>query len=88
MLDKKSAIYSDRPVLQMGGELVGWKNTMVLLPYSDRFRRYRRLFHSLLGTPSAVRKFHPSEEIETRQFLRRVLMNPDDLSSHVRKWGS
>ena len=87
MLDKKSAIYSDRPVLQMGGELVGWKNTMVLLPYSDRFRRYRRLFHSLIGTPSAVKRFHPSEEIETRQFLRRVLMNPDDVSSHVRKWG-
>ncbi len=29
MLEKKSVIYSDRPVLQMGGELVGWKRTLV-----------------------------------------------------------
>lgn len=84
MLDKKSAIYSDRPVLQMGGELVGWKNTMVLLPYSDRFRRFRRLFHSLIGTSSAVKRFYPSEEIEARRFLRRVLSAPDNLSGHVR----
>ncbi|PPQ79518.1 hypothetical protein CVT25_003400 [Psilocybe cyanescens] len=85
MLDKKSAIYSDRPVLQMGGELVGWKNTMVLLPYGDRFRRYRRLFHSLIGSQSAVKRFYPSEEFEARRFLRRVLMKPDALSAQVRK---
>ncbi|KDR83471.1 hypothetical protein GALMADRAFT_645322 [Galerina marginata CBS 339.88] len=85
MLDKKSGIYSDRPVLQMGGELVGWKNTMVLLPYGDRFRRYRRLFHSLIGTSSAVRCYYPSEELEARRFLRRVLMKPDDLSAEVRR---
>ncbi|KAF8192574.1 cytochrome P450 [Pholiota molesta] len=85
MLDKKSAIYSDRPVLQMGGELVGWKNTMVLLPYSDRFRRYRRLFHSLIGNHAAVTQFHPSQETETRRFLRRILLSPDDFSQHVRR---
>ncbi|KAF9569422.1 cytochrome P450 [Agrocybe pediades] len=85
MLNKKSAIYSDRPVLQMGGELVGWKNTMVLLPYGDRFRRYRRLFHSLIGSPAAVKIFYPSEELEARKFLRRVLMKQDDLANQVRK---
>ncbi|CAA7260281.1 unnamed protein product [Cyclocybe aegerita] len=85
MLDKKSAVYSDRPVLQMAGELVGWKNTLVLLPYSDRFRRYRRLFHSLIGSHAAVERFFPSEELEARRFLRRVLAKPDDLAAHVRK---
>lgn len=85
MLDKKSSVYSDRPVLQMGGELVGWKNTMVLLPYGDRFRRYRRMCHSLIGTPCAIKRFYPSEELEARRFLRRVLSKPDDLSAHVRK---
>jgi hypothetical protein len=85
MLDKKSAIYSDRPVLQMAGELVGWKNTLVLLPYGDRFRRYRRLFHSLIGTQSMIKRFYPSEELEARKFLRRMLAKPDDLAAHVRK---
>jgi hypothetical protein len=85
MLDKKSAIYSDRPVLQMAGELVGWKHTLVLLPYGDRFRRYRRLFHNLIGSQAVVKRFFPGEELEARRFLRRVLMKPDDLAAHVRK---
>jgi len=69
----------------MGGELVGWKNTMVLLPYGDRFRNYRRLFHGLIGSQAAVKIFYPSEELEGRKFLRRVLMKPDDLANQVRK---
>ncbi|KAF8631286.1 hypothetical protein AX15_002609 [Amanita polypyramis BW_CC] len=85
MLEKKSTIYSDRPVLQMGGELVGWKNTLVLLPYGDRFRRYRRLFHSLVGSHAIIKTFVPVEEQETRRFLRRVLAKPEDLQTHIRK---
>lgn len=85
MLDKKSLIYSDRPVLQMGGELVGWKNTLALLPYGDRFRRYRRLFHNLIGSQMSMKQYLPVEEHETRRFLRRVLTKPDDLSTHVRR---
>ncbi|KAF4601249.1 hypothetical protein EYR38_005901 [Pleurotus pulmonarius] len=85
MLDKKSSIYSDRPVLQMGGELVGWKNTMALLPYGERFRNYRRSFHRTIGTRSNVAKFHSPQELETRRFLSRVLVNPAELSSHIRQ---
>lgn len=85
MLDKKSAIYSDRPALQMGGELVGWKNTLVLLPYGERFRRYRRLFHQLIGSHSAMSRFLPVEEQEIHRFVRHVLAKPEDLSSHIRR---
>ncbi|KAF7313515.1 hypothetical protein HMN09_00507400 [Mycena chlorophos] len=85
LLDKRSAVFSDRPVATMGGELVGWKNSLVLLPYGDRFRRFRRLFHSIIGSRTAMKQFHPTEELETRRFLRRVLAKPDDLSKHIRK---
>ncbi|KAF8961871.1 cytochrome P450 [Flammula alnicola] len=85
MQDKKSSIYSDRPVMQMGGELVGWKNTLVLIPYGDRFRNYRKLFHQTIGSHAAMSQFHPVEEVETNRFLKRVLTNPDDLVAHVRK---
>ncbi|KAF8211494.1 cytochrome P450 [Mycena galopus ATCC 62051] len=85
LLDKRSAIYSDRPVCVMGGELVGWKNTLVLLPYGDRFRRFRRLFHNIIGSRSAIKQFLPIEELETRRFLRRVLAKPNDLPKHIRK---
>ncbi|KAJ7477078.1 cytochrome P450 [Mycena galericulata] len=85
LLDKRSAIYSDRPVCTMGGELVGWKNTLVLLPYGDRFRRFRRLFHNIIGSRTAIKQFLPIEELETRRFLRRVLSKPGDLPKHIRK---
>ncbi|KAF9531077.1 cytochrome P450 [Crepidotus variabilis] len=85
MLDKKSSIYSDRPILQMGGELVGWKNTLVLLAYGERFRNYRKLFHQTIGTPLAMEKFHSIEERETRNLLRRILQRPEALAEHVRR---
>ena len=36
-LDKKGAIYSDRPVLEMGGELLGYSQTLVFIRYGPRF---------------------------------------------------
>ncbi|KAI6142757.1 cytochrome P450 [Pisolithus tinctorius] len=84
MLDKKSSIYSDRPVLPMGGELVGWNETLVLLPYGDRFRQHRRNFHRVLGNHAAVAVYHPIEEAETHKFLQRVLAKPADLIAHLR----
>lgn len=70
----------------MGGELVGWKNTLGLMPYSDRLRHCRKLFRQLIGTRSSMSRFHPVEEAETRRFLQRVLENPDNLSDHVRQY--
>jgi len=84
MLDKKGSIYSDRPVLQMGGELVGWKNSLGLLPYGERFRNSRKFFHKLIGTIPSASLFYPVEEFETRRFLKQLAKNPDDLAAHVR----
>ncbi|ESK88635.1 cytochrome p450 [Moniliophthora roreri MCA 2997] len=85
MLDKQGAIYSDRPVIPMGGELVGWKNTLVLVPYSQRFRNYRRLAHQLFGNAQLMKGFHPIEELETHRFLKRLLAKPDAFQDHIRK---
>ncbi|KAF8152982.1 cytochrome P450 [Crassisporium funariophilum] len=85
MLDRKSSIYSDRPLVPMGGELVGWKRTLALLRYGDRFRNYRKLFHRTLGSHTAMSKFLPAEERETRRFLKRVMAKPEDLAAHVRQ---
>lgn len=86
LLEKKGSIYSDRPVMEMGGEMVGWKNTLVLVPYGDRFRSYRKLFHKLIGNPASMSQFHPTEEVETRKFLKHLLSTPQDLAKHVRKY--
>ena len=84
MLDKKSAIYSDRPKMTFGGEMVGWNQTLVLSPYGDRFREYSRFMHQLIGSQKQVQRFHPLSEQETRKFLRRLLKTPNDVQSHIR----
>ena len=69
----------------MGGELVGWKDTLVLLPYGHRFRNYRKMFHKVIGTYDAMNKFHHIEEMETQRFLKYIQSKPEDLGDHIRK---
>ncbi|OAX31420.1 cytochrome P450 [Rhizopogon vinicolor AM-OR11-026] len=83
MLDKKSSIYSDRPVFPMACELAGWKDFLSLLPYGERHRWHRKNFHRVIGS-RAVKAFYPLEEIETHQFLKRVLAKPEELLEHIR----
>jgi len=85
MLDSKSALYSDRPVLPMAGELVGWKDSLPFLPYGDRFRQYRRNFHRVIGSRAAVDVYNEIGEAENHRFLKRVLAKPDQLQEHVRQ---
>lgn len=84
MLEKRSGIYSDRPSMEMGGELVGWKNTLVLIPYGERFRNFRKMFHQVIGTNAAMAKFHTIEELETHRFLQLLLDRPKEFANHVR----
>ncbi|KAG1876537.1 cytochrome P450 [Suillus subalutaceus] len=84
MLDKKGALYSDRPVLPMAGELVGWKSTLVLLPYGNRCHQQRKIIHQIIGNRAALEVYHPIEEIEFHRFLKRVFSNPEQLQAHIR----
>jgi cytochrome P450 len=64
---------------------VGWKDTLVLVPYGDRFRNYRKFFHQVIGSNSSVSLYYPIEELETHRFLKSVLKTPDDLLTHIRQ---
>ncbi|KAE9406913.1 cytochrome P450 [Gymnopus androsaceus JB14] len=86
-LDKRGSIHSDRPRLEMAGELVGYSKTLVLVPYGQRFRNYRRHVSKMIGSPNAMVQFLPMEEAETHMFLKRTAANPDSdfLSHNLRK---
>jgi hypothetical protein len=84
-LSKWGAVYSDRPILEMGGELVGYANTLVLLRYGPRFRTFRKHFFSIIG-PGPLENQKPTIVYETHRFLKRVLADPDDLIAHLRKY--
>ena len=86
-LDKKGALrYSDRPVLEMAGELVGHSQSVILIGYGARFRTYRKYLSRYIGSHKAIQEHHPLIERECRRFLNRILTNPDDLMRHLRKY--
>jgi hypothetical protein len=68
----------------MGGELGGWNQTTVLLPYGESFRTHRRNLRLAMGTSASLKQFHHIEEAEVRKFLRRLLDNPENLMAAIR----
>jgi len=85
LLDKRSATYSDRPVLMMGGEIVGWSQSLVLTRYGPRFREVRKHLSRLIGTRASVERFAPLQEKETAKFVARVMADPGSLVHQIRK---
>lgn len=59
MLDKKSSIYSDHPVVPMSGELMGYRQTLPYLRYGERFRLFRKNCHRIFGNRAALVVFYP-----------------------------
>ncbi|KII86264.1 hypothetical protein PLICRDRAFT_55999 [Plicaturopsis crispa FD-325 SS-3] len=84
LMDKKSSIYSDRPVFPMAGELVGWTDMLVLSPYGEKTRLHRKLMHKVIGTPNSVQRLVPLAEAETVRFINRVISKPEDFATHIR----
>lgn len=89
ILEKRGAIYSDRPYLPMAGKLMGWDQMAPLSRYGEHFRHIRRLMHQTVGSrgqPEKVTQYHHIEEHEMRRFLRRLLDTPEDFAAHIRTY--
>ncbi|KAI9567804.1 cytochrome P450 [Boletus coccyginus] len=85
LMDKRGAIYSDRPHLVMVGELCGCENMVAFTPYGDQARRQRRLMQAALG-PSSIKRYHSLLELETKPFLRGLLEDPSKFQDHLRRY--
>lgn len=53
--------------------------------YGDQMRRQRKLMQRALG-PSTIPKYHSLLEMETSWFLKRLLENPEDYTSPIRRY--
>jgi len=84
MLGEKSAIYSDRPVMEMGGELSGFNKWTGFLAYGPRWRETRKYMHHAIGTREALADFGGLFEFETRNSLKALLRDPENAQRHVR----
>ncbi|KAH9938482.1 cytochrome P450 [Fomitopsis serialis] len=84
MLDKKSAIYSDRPTFPVCGQVIGWDRTLVFLHYGPVWRETRRLFSQTIGTRVSLMHLYDHLEREGNRFLARLMVQPETLFQQVR----
>ncbi|KAH9852970.1 cytochrome P450 [Lenzites betulinus] len=82
LLDKRSAIYSDRPDSIITC-LIGWDWNLGLKRYDDSWRRVRRMFWKYFQ-PSVVTKFQHVQQHEARLSLGRLLDSKDDLDKQLK----
>ncbi|KIP12644.1 hypothetical protein PHLGIDRAFT_61362 [Phlebiopsis gigantea 11061_1 CR5-6] len=83
LLEKRSAIYSDRPYLALTGDLVGHQKTIPLCPYGDRMKKLRRLFTKTLGTRKLVESFEPMIREGVQDLMLNLLDSPDKFREHI-----
>lgn len=64
---------------------MGWGETVVLMPYNERFKNYRRLLKVGLST-QVTREYWPLMEKEIARELVRLLDSPDAYVQHFRRY--
>ncbi|KAF7346528.1 O-methylsterigmatocystin oxidoreductase [Mycena sanguinolenta] len=82
LLEKRAAIYSDRPRIPMVS-LTGWDFGIPAIPYSDKWRERRRLFHQYFRR-DAIPAYHPVYFRKIRDLLRDLLSTPEEFATHTK----
>ncbi|THH14168.1 hypothetical protein EW146_g6132 [Bondarzewia mesenterica] len=82
LLERRSAVYSDRPLIPMI-EMMEWDFNLGLMPYSDKWRRGRKVFHQHFHARVAV-VYQPLQEECARALLKLLLEKPKDFLAHLR----
>ncbi|KAK7461746.1 hypothetical protein VKT23_008175 [Stygiomarasmius scandens] len=82
LTEKRGNIYSDRPSLPMF-DLLGWKDTLITMPYGDQFRKHRRMMNSVLSE-KAVDSFRHIQSKSALLFIKLLTSEPEvDLERHI-----
>lgn len=85
ILDKKSAIYSDRPYLPVCGGIMNCDHLLAFQSYGTPWRDMRRLFSQTVGTHKGLMELTGYLEDLVCDFLRRAASDPQSLTLHVQR---
>jgi len=83
LLDRRSAIYSERPVLFFAGTILGFDKGTALLQHNEIHKRSRKYLSQTMG-PGVVKRYWVLQEYETARFLQRLINKPNTLLSQLR----
>ncbi|OCH95809.1 cytochrome P450 [Obba rivulosa] len=84
LLNKRSSIYSSRPVRTMVYDLMGWSWLFSTQPYGTWWRKHRTLFHQHFQVNS-IEQYYPVQLKESYVMLRNLLDSPENFYLHIRR---
>ncbi|KAM0249522.1 hypothetical protein ACHAQJ_009028 [Trichoderma viride] len=77
LLRGRGNIYSSRPRLPMGAEILSHNLRPVLLPYNDLWRKGRKLMHSF-SSETIAPAYEPIQLLEASRLLKDLLADPNN----------
>ncbi|KAG9029268.1 hypothetical protein FRB95_005542 [Tulasnella sp. JGI-2019a] len=83
LLDKRSAIYSERPRFVMVCELAGLDQITALMPSGDVHKRHRKLLAKALHHRVVDRDYAPIQERHVHKLAKALLDDPDNYMNHI-----
>ncbi|KLO07044.1 cytochrome P450 [Schizopora paradoxa] len=83
LMERRSTIYSGRPVLQMLNKLQNWEWSLSLMPYGDRWRKHTQVFHKFMDT-GAVDQYRDMQTHEAIKLLGKFLESPQHFYEDIR----
>ncbi|KAK3290361.1 cytochrome P450 [Chaetomium fimeti] len=87
LLEKRGAIYSSRPRFIMGGELLSNGMRGLMAPYSNFWRRWRKLLHSgFMQRQSET--YRPIQALESNVLMHELLTNPKGYRTHLERYAA
>lgn len=84
LLDRRSAIYSDRQDMYIGQTLCSRDLRLLMLKYGPTWRMMRTVCHKVLNV-NAAKSYVPYQDLENKQMLFEILEQPDDFLQHIRR---
>ncbi|PSR75211.1 hypothetical protein PHLCEN_2v9252 [Hermanssonia centrifuga] len=87
LLDRRSAIYADRPHFVMVNDVLCGGMNLGFMPYGDLWRKYRRALHEVFNT-HAVASFAPMQSHEAMSLTSVILKYPEDWEHHIQRFAA
>lgn len=86
LIDKQSAVYSNRPRSYIADNLVFHNDHLMFLNPDARWRRGRRLYHRYFNETLCENSHHHLQNAEATQLLRDICQTPDDFMNHIKRF--
>ncbi|KAF8885537.1 cytochrome P450 [Gymnopilus junonius] len=81
LLDKRSAIYSDRAPSDVM-MLMGWEHDMAFFPYGKRFHQHRKMLNEYFNHEKCA-DYLPFQAVEAHRLVQRLLSHPEKFNDHL-----